>query len=133
MNRRSIRRAIVDQDQRDEILEERFGAANVERVTVSQKHSLQPIYACRMQIGTKHALVIAATTTIKQPVAVRGTQMNSCARADVQHRDFCTERSRPMQILEVIMTAGELREPLNKRDDRARKRPVRVVKNQRQA
>src|SRR5947207_14975304 len=99
MNRRSIRRAIVDQDQRDKILEERFGAANVERVTVSQKHSLQPIYARRMQIGTKYALVITATATIKQPVAVRATQMNSRASGAVQHRDLCTECSRPMQIL----------------------------------
>src|SRR2546430_16885898 len=104
MNRRSIRRAIVDQDQRDKILEQRFGAANVERVAVSQKYTSQPIYARRMQIGTKHALVIAVTTTIKQPVTVRGTKMNRPARAEIQDRYFCTKRSRPMQILQVIMT-----------------------------
>src|SRR5579864_7213961 len=132
MHAGTVSRGIVDQKSRRKILKQRFGAADVERISVSEEQPVETIDAGNVQIFPQHAAVVAFASAVEQPVGAWRAQMNCTARSEIEHSDFAMHVSSKLRRRDVIMIARKLGEPMNNRENGSRKEPIEIVKSYRE-
>src|SRR5207253_1983894 len=129
MDGRAIRRGIVDQTQPRELFEQRRCATDMQGIAVAEKHTIEPVHSGGVEIRAQHPLVIAFVSAIEQPVTAAGAQVDSRARADIQHGHMSPILRRPVWMCDVVMAAGKLRKEVHAPDNNPRETPVGVIEN----
>jgi hypothetical protein len=51
------------------------------------------------------------------------------ARADIQDRDSCNVVLRPIRMIDIKMSTGNLREQLHDAENKPREKPIRIIEN----
>ena len=96
---------------------------------MGEQQTVEPVHARPVQILTNHALIIPLVPAIEQPIRGPRPQMNGRPRADIQDRDFCKVILRPLRMIDIKMSAGNLREKLHDAENKPRENPIRIIKN----
>src|SRR5947199_7814524 len=94
--------------------------ADMERITVSEQQTIEPVDSRPEQILTNHPLIIPLAPAIEQPFRASRPHMDGRASADIQHCHVRTGIFGPVRPVDVKVPAGNLREQLHDPENKPR-------------
>src|SRR3954453_1156125 len=129
MNKRTVRRRIIDHKHSGEIAQQLCDPTDVLRIAVGEDQTVETVHPCPVQILTYDTAVTAFTTAINQPIMTIHMDVNGGARSQVQDRYRCGDPAAPARVANIKVTAGNSCEQMNDGDDERGQCPVGIIKN----
>ena len=96
---------------------------------MSEQQTIESVHASPVQILANHTLITSLAPAIEKPIRAPCPQVNSRARAEIQDCDLCGQVFGPMELFDVKVSAGDLREKLHDPQDKLCQKPVGIIED----